>query len=279
MKINGVDIWLYRALLLDESYSGLFKYPTREAVRFTDYAEVDGITCDLRKFETRPRTVTLSFLLMHSGGIDSFRASQRNFCNLIEFNSHCALEFDFGLTHMTYYQGVQVGDVYNQYVPALGGTVVRASFIEPEFPVNSSVLSGVGGVPFRGVASINGADFADFGVCLNPESSNIGLIYPEKKGVFTDGVSYYFHERKKKSADITLNVTVHGQTKTDFATNYQAFYNQFARNGLQKLYFKEIGREIDVFYKDCTMCDAHVSNSRIAVKMHLKFAVPIVPTI
>lgn len=279
MKINGVDIWLYRALLLDESYSGLFKYPTREAVRYTDYAEVDGIRCDLRKFETRQRSVTLSFLLMHSGGIDSFRAANAGFRDVISFNSHCTLEFDFGLTYMMYYHGIQVGDVYNQYVPSIGGTVVRASFIEPEFPVDSSILSGVGGVPFRRAASINGNDFADFGVCLNPESSNIGLVYPDKKDVFTDGVTYYFNERKNKSTDITLDVTIHGRTKLDFATNYQAFYNQFARNGLQKLYFKEIGREIDVFYKDCTLCDAHVSNSRIAVKMHLKFEVPIVPTI
>jgi hypothetical protein len=60
--IDGKDIGsLWGMGLLMGSFDGLFMYPKRKAVRFTDFAEVDGIRPDLRRFETESRGGCVEF--------------------------------------------------------------------------------------------------------------------------------------------------------------------------------------------------------------------------
>lgn len=251
MTIDGTNIYVaYGAELLDGSMSSVLTYPTRKAVNYTNYAEVNGITPDLRRFETEPRTVTLQFGIIHNTAAE-FPTKHAAFFNMIKAPGYRTMVFDGGLTLRLRYAST------SNYAPTTidgrGGTKFSMSFAEDDCCISPSVVTGGQAArAARGWYKIDGTDFAAFGVTPDRALGSV-LAYPSVKPPFTDGRQYYTDVVKEAHKEISLPLAMCADSQAAFIQNWQAFFNAWAKTGIRRLYVRETGgTEYEAYYKGCS---------------------------
>lgn len=256
MTIDGKDIGtMWDMVLLKDSFSSLLRYPRRKAVRYTSYAEVDGIHPDLRKFETEPRQVSLTFMIRHTSEAE-FYNKYEDFFKTINDSGYHAFDLDNGLVYKLRYDKTQSFKPMGLYNTGESATSFIINFIEDETAIDSHIGTPSGGIPLKGWYSINGVDFGDFGVHPDGEVGEV-LKYPDAKEPFTDGEEYNLSIRRLRHKEVTIPVWMHADSKAEFMQNYQAFYNAFATSGKLSLYIKEINATTFCYYMECSAFKVH----------------------
>jgi hypothetical protein len=273
MTIDGKDTQaMWNMALLKGSFSSLFKYPKRKAVRFTNFAEVDGITPDLRKFETESRQVSLIFMIKHSSESD-FYAKYNDFFETVNGSGYHLFNLENGLIHKFRYNKTQLFKPVKLFNAGGGATSFTMEFLEDETAIGNSVITPYGGIPLKGWYRVDGVDFGDFGV--HPDGK-IGeaLRYPDAKDSFTDGRVYDLSVRRLKHKEVTIPLWIHADSKSEFVNNYQAFYNAFSRPGKQSLYIREIKETTYCYYMECTAFKI-LWGKRPGARFSLKLCIPV----
>ena len=272
--IDGKNILsTWKMALLAGSYDSLFKYPKRTTVKYTNYAEVDGINPLLSKFETEPRRVSLNFMIRHNSQSE-FWGLYNNFCNEMMSDGYRTMNLENGLTYELRYDKMQRARAIRMFDYSDGATSFTIDFIEDTTAIKPSVVNPVGGVRLKGMFVVDGRDFGDFGIHPDGDIGEV-LRLADVKDRFFDGREYYVADSKLKHRELTLNFWMLSASKSEFVHNYQAFYNAFAKTGKQSLYSKEADGTTDVYYMDCTSYKVLWSDSP-AAKFGIKFCVPVV---
>ena len=275
MTIDGRDILsTWGVTLLEDSYSGLFKYPTRTNVSYTNYAERDGITPDLRKIEFQSKSVPLKFLMEHKTEDDFWKKYQTFYSDMTSVG-YRVMNLENGLIHKLRYDKTASYDSPNLFNWSNTVTSFTLNFIEDKNSIPATA-EPIGGVSLRGVYGINGRDFGEFGIHPDGEIGSM-LHYPDVKEPFTDGQTYDLNTRRLKHKEITLPLWILANSKSEFINNYSAFFNQFNRTGKQSLYIKEIGGTTYAYYTECPSYTVHWNNNgQIGAKFSIKIVVPVV---
>ncbi len=259
--------------LLKDSFSSLFKYPKRKSINYTNYAETDGITADLRKFETESRQVTLIFMIKHSSEND-FYNKYEDFFETINDAGYHTFNLENGLIYKFRYDKTQSFTPVRLFNVSDGATSFTINFIEDEIAIDRGITTPSGGIPLKDWYKINGIDFGDFGVHPDGKIGEV-LKYPDAKDSFTDERVYYLNIRRLKHKEVIIPLWIHADSKTEFIRNYQAFYNVFAEAGKLSLYIKEIGATTYCYYLDCTSYSMNWSD-KPGAHFSIKLAIPIV---
>jgi len=269
-SINTATMW--NMGLLKGSYGSLLKYPKRKEVKYANYAERDGITPDLRKFEIEPRQVSLIFFIRHSSE-NEFRSIYDDFFMTVNDYGYHTFDLENGLTYQFRYDKTQSFKSIKLF-NAAGGTSFTMNFIEDETSINNAVIIPTGGIDLKGMYIVDGVDFGDFGV--HPHGS-IGeaLKYPDAKDAFTDGQTYSLNTRRIKHKEVTIPFWLHANSRVEFIHNYQAFYNAFAKTGTRLLYIKEIDVATSCYYQDCTSFNVTWNETPTAT-FSIKLCIPVV---
>lgn len=251
MTIDGKDIrTMWDMILLKDSFNSLLQYPKRKAVRYTNYAEVDGIHPDLRKFETESRQVSLVFMIKHASEAE-FYDKYEDFFNTINDSGYHTFDPDNGLIYKLRYDKTQSFKPIGLCNAGEGSTSFTISFMEDATAIDGQIGAPSGGIPLKGWYSIDGVDFGDFGVHPDGEIGEI-LKYPDAKEPFTDGEDYDLSVRRLKHKEVKISAWMRADSKAEFMQNYQAFYNAFAKPGRLSFYMKEINATTYCYYMECT---------------------------
>lgn len=259
--------------IITGSFDSLFKYPKRKTVNYTNYAERDGITSDLRKFETEPRRISLNFLMKHNSEAE-FRTRYNDFFQAVNDVDYRKFDLETGLIHTLRYDKTQKFVPIRLFNHGPAGTSFTMDFIEDNSAIDPTITVPSGNMPLKGSYIIDGRDFGEFGVHPEGEIGDV-LKYPDVKEPFFDGRTYNLDVRMLKHKEITLKFWMHADSKEEFVHNYQAFFNAFAKKGLQQLYIKEIAGTTEVYYMDCTSCKMHWGEKPGAF-FSLKLCIPVV---
>ena len=270
--IDGNSLSSWDIGVLAGSYDSLFKYPKRKAVKFTNYAERDGITPDLRKFETEARAVSINFIMKHNSESE-FHARYASFFNLVNGAGYHTFDFDTGLLYRLRYDKTQTFSPTRFFNAGPGATSFTMNFIEDKPAINSSVTSPIGGNPLSGWYRVDGIDFAAFGAHPNGSIGEV-LKYPDAKEPFDDGRDIHLDVRKTKHKEITIPLWIHAESKAAFIRNYQAFFNAFRKTGKRNLYIKEIGATTQVYYMECNTFNMHWG-SRVGAHFSIRLCIPV----
>jgi len=272
MTIDGINISYYGMTLLDKSYNSLLKYPTRKSVKFSNYAEKDGIIPDLRKIEFEPRQISLNFAVKHDD-YNNFKTKYENFISHITETGHRIIDFGDGLVYKLRY------DKTNSYnAPFIienrnGFATLTVNFIEDEFVI-PNIQNPVGGINLRGHYLIDGKDFGDFGIYPDGKTGEV-LKYPDTKQTFSDGLNIDTETIKLKQKDITIPLWMIAKTKTEFLNNYYAFFNAFNKKGKQMMYIKEIDAITYAYYLDCSNFTVSWDDFVFA-KLQIRVMIPVI---
>jgi len=273
MRIDGKDIYTtWGVILLEGSYSPLLKYPKRKAVKYSNYAERDGITPDLRKIEFEPKSVSLNFLIKHNS-VDEFWVKYQTFFADMTSVGYRTLDLENGLIFSLRFDKSTSHQSPKLYNAGQNITVFTLSFIEDNHSI-PKIYVPIGGNLLTGYYEINGIDFSSFGVHPDGEIGEV-LKYPDVKEPFTDGQTFDLNTRRLKHKDITISLWMLAESETEFINNYSAFFNQFNQKGKLSLYIKEIGGMTYCYYRDCTSYLVYWGK-RIGVKFSLALTIPVV---
>lgn len=272
--IDGKDIYkTWGIVLLKDSFNSLFKYPKRKAINYTNYAERDGIVADLRKFETEPKTVSLIFFFKTDFESAFYDIYNRFLSDMNDFG-YRTMDFGTGMVHQLRYdktQNYSSPKLFYNNVEKFGRFTMN--FIEDTPAINSGIIPS-GGIPLKGLYTVDGVDFGDFGVHQDGEIGEI-LKYPDVKPPFDDGRSYHLDARIISHKEVTIKLWMHADSQSEFVRNYQAFYNAFAKPGLRRLYIKEINGTTEAYYTDCSSYTINWGNS-VGAKFSIKLVIPVV---
>lgn len=255
------------------SFDSLFKYPKRKTINYTNYAERDGITPDVRKFETESRQISLNFLMKHNSEAE-FRSRYNDFFQTVNDVEYRKFDLETGLIHTLRYDKTQKFQPIQLFNYSPSGTSFTMTFIEDDLAIDPAIIVPSGGIPLIGSYIIDGRDFGEFGVHPEGEIGDV-LQYPDVKNPFFDGRTYNLDVRMLKHKEVTLKFWMLADSKEEFVHNYQAFYNAFSKKGLQKLYIKEISGTTEVYYMDCTSFKMHWGEKPGAF-FSLKLCIPVV---
>ena len=262
--------------------NALLRYPTREAVRYTNFAEVDGIHADLRKAKFQRRRVNLKVFMLARGATE-FHAKRKAFLDAISRKVGQWVTLDFGLGYSSQWQLISHTNT-EAYRVLSGGTqgfFMTVNIEEYNFPrFLGSILGGtdpiapipVAWVP-RGEMSINGRDIADFGAAMDYAYSGSTVITAESKEAFDDGLIITYNQ-KKKSLDLSLNLWLVSDSFDTLITNWKALYMALTGSGLQTITIRERGLTSKVFYRDCTAAEGYFSGRTKGIRLQLKVTAP-----
>lgn len=272
MTIDGKDIYAeWGCTLLEGSFDSLLRYPRRKSVRYRDWAEADGIEPDLTVVEFEPKTVRLSFL-MEAGTLKTFRSRYRKF--IADLSAPGYREFDL-IPGMTNRMRFDAGSSCERPVPFNAGkniSVLEISFIEDNQAIFPATPSG--GIGPRGQYSINGMDFADFGIGVDDDQEDI-LKYPAMKTPFTDGRVTDLSTVKIRHKEIRLSLWMLAGSVEEYLNNHRAFFAQLSGVGAQDLYINTPGIFTRVYYTDCPSYSVEVWDERqIATRFSVSLVIP-----
>ena len=272
--IDGKNIRnTWNMALLTGSYDSLFRYPKRKTVKHTNYAETDGIQPDLRRFETEPRKVSLNFMIKHRSESEFFNIHNDFFQTMIA-PGYRTFNLENGLVYELRYDKTQKMRSIRLFDYGDGGTTFTMDFIEDGTVINQSIVSPTGGIRLKGMYAVDGRDFGDFGIHPDGDIGEV-LRYPDVKDAFFDGRDYHLDTRMLRHKEITIKLWMLSNSQQEFAHNYQAFYNSFAKTGKQYLYIREIGGTTEVYYMDCSAFKVHWGD-RPSAKFSIKLCIPVV---
>lgn len=271
MNIDGKDLSIWGAVLLEGSYNSLFKYPKRKPVAYRNYADRDGITPDLRRVEYEPKQVALNFLIKHKT-TDEFWSKYQSFFSDMIATGYRVMDLGNGLIHTLRYDKTTKLEPIRLF-NSDGATGFTLNFLEDNHSI-PDIQIPTGGISLKGRYEVNGIDFGDFGIHPDGEIGNV-LRYPDVKEPFANGKEYDLGTRRLKHKEITIPLWMLANSKKEFITNYSAFFQQFNRTGEQSLYIKEIGGTTYAYYVDCPSYTVHWG-SRFGAKFSIKIIVPVV---
>lgn len=273
MTIDGKDIGAtWNMCLVKDSFNSLLKYPKRMAARYTNYAERDGITPDLRRFETEPRQVSLVFFITHSSESE-FRALYDDFFAAVNDSGYHMFDFGIGLSYKFRYDRTRSMRMMKPY-SVNGGTVISMEYMEDAASINERVKIAIGGIELKGMYSVGGVDFGDFGIHPDGTVGEV-LKYADAKEAFSDGRVYNLNTRRLRHKEITIPLWMYSVTQAEFINNYQAFYNAFAKSGSQSVYIREIDAVVESYYLECTTYKVNWG-SRVTARFSIKLCIPVV---
>ncbi len=273
MTIDGKNLLsTWGITLLDGSFGNLFKYPKRKTVQYSNYAERDGITPDLRKIEYEPKNVTLDFMMKHSS-VDEFWDKYSRFFTEMTTVGYRSMDLENGLIHTLRYDKTSRYESPRLFNAGPSATSFALNFIEDKNAI-PQIESPTGGINLRGSYEINGMDFGLFGVHPDGEIGEM-LKYPNIKTPFTNGREYDLETRRLMHKEITIPLWMVAESKDEFITNYSAFFQQFNKPGKQSLYINEIGGVTYAYYTDCPSYTISWGG-RIGAKFSISFVVPVV---
>lgn len=273
-SIDGNDLKKWNVTLLKDSFSSLLKYPKRTSINYTNYAERDGITADLRKFETESRDVSLRFFIeanTHSEFLTRYDAFFYDM-NAVGYRS---FDFDTGLIHNMRYNNTSSYNaprLFYDNVNKFGDFTMN--FIEDDYPVNSLITTPTNAISLNGLYIIDGVDFGSFGIHQDGKIGEI-LKYPDVKSPFFDGREYNLESRMLSYKEVTIPLWMIAYSKEEFIQNYQAFYNALAKPGLRHLFIKEINGTTEIYYTECSSYTITWKET-IGVRFSIKFIIPVV---
>lgn len=282
--LDGQSLYAtYGALLAEDTIGALLRYPTRETVRQTAFAEVHGIQADLRHFRVQRRRVTLSFMLL-ADGEGGLKARREALASELKQGGWHTLDAGLGISHRLRFVAMPSFLIHRPVAEGLTGASLTVTMEEEAFPAQADALPvpPAFGVP-RGIASIDGVDFAQFGASLDADFAGATCAAPEVKDPFDDGRMCYVTgaPTRNKAADWVLYVDLVAPDCSTFVSNWAALYAAFAKPDLHRLQLREQGERIlmpapDVFYRDCTACTATVGTNGFGLKMQIKVTAPVV---
>jgi hypothetical protein len=279
MTIHGINISYWGVALLRDSFSSLFKYPKRKAVKYSNYAEQDGIIPDLRKYETESRTVSLKFFI-RADTESEFISRYNDFCGALNGLGNC--EFDFGFCYgndqyLKFFlrydrtQSLRTPGLF--YDNTLKYGIFTTDFIE-DTPSADTGASAICGMALTGLYRVDGTDFGDFGVHTNGSIGEV-LKYADAKPPFDDGREKHFGTRNLKHKEVTIPLWIHAGSQSVFIQNWQAFYGAFARPGMRSLHIREVDATVDCYYADCPSYTIKWG-SRVGAFFSIKIVIPAV---
>ncbi len=280
--LDGQSLYAtYGALLAEDAIGALLRYPTRETVRQTAFAEVHGIQADLRHFCVQRRRVTLSFMLLAEGE-GGLKARREALASALKQDGWHTLDAGLGISHRLRFVAMPSFLIHRPVVEGLTGASLTVTMEEEAFPAQAGALPvpPAFGVP-RGIASIDGVDFAQFGASLDADFAGATCAAPEVKDPFDDGRKLYVDRPSNKASDWVLYVDLAAHDRATFVNNWAALYAAFAKPDTRSLSLREQGQNIampapSIFYRDCTACTATVGTNGFGLKMQIKVTAPVV---
>ena len=280
--LDGQSLYAtYGALLAEDAIGALLRYPTRETVRQTAFAEVHGIQADLRHFRVQRRRVTLSFMLL-ADGEDGLKARREALASALKQGGWHTLDAGLGISHRLRFVAMPSFLIHRPGMEGLTGASLTVTMEEEAFPAQADALPvpPAFGVP-RGIAAIDGVDFAQFGASLDADFAGATCAAPEVKDPFDDGRKLYVDHPRNKAAEWVLYVDLVAHDRATFVNNWAALYAAFAKPDLRSLSLREQGESIlmpapSIFYRDCTACTATVGTNGFGLKMQIKVTAPVV---
>ena len=267
----------FGATLSPDSIGNLLKYPTREAVRQTDFAESHGIQVDLRSFRLQRRRIPLAFQVSSEGGVD-LRGRLKAFTDALSAPGWRAFDFGLNVPFSLRYVSTQSLSIHGPSPLDSNGATVVVTMEEGTFPLSAQTSYTVLGprtIPHtpRGEAAIRGVDIGQYGASLDDVYIGAAAAPAELKAPYNDGRTLHLDAPRRKSADWTLYIDLAAPTLDHFIHNWSALYNAIAAPGTFPLYLRERGTTSEVFYRDCTACTA-IFGTWHAAKMQIKVTCP-----
>lgn len=276
--MDGHDLYsTFGVILSPDSIGNLLKYPTREALRQTDFAESHGIQADLRQFRVQRRRIQLAFQVFGEGDAD-LRMRLKAFTDALSAPGWRAFDFGLNIPLSLRYVSTQSLIIHSSSQHGSNGATVAVTMEEEAFPLSartSYTVLGPRTIPHtpRGEAAIRGIDIAEYGASLDAAYTGATAALADLKEPFNDGRKLHLDEVRRKSADWTLHIDIAAPSKDDFLYNWRALYNAIAAPGTFSLYLRERNATSEVFYRDCTACTA-IFGTGYAAKMQIKVTCP-----
>lgn len=276
--IDGRNIYdAFGATLSPDSFGNILKYPAREAVHQTDFAESHGIQVDLRSFRLQRRRIPLTFYLNGSGEAD-LRMRLKAFADALSAPGWRAFDFGLNVPFSLRYVSTQSLSIHGSSPLDSNGATVVVTMEEGTFPLSartSYTVLGPRTIPHtpRGEAAIRGVDIGQYGASLDAAYTGATVALADLKEPFNDGRKLHLDEPRRKSLDWTLYIDIAAPSLDDFMYNWSALYNAIAAPGTFPLYLRERGTTSEVFYRDCTACTA-IFGTWHAAKMQIKVTCP-----
>lgn len=267
----------FGATLSPDSIGNLLKYPTREAVRQTDFAEAHGIQVDLRSFRLQRRRIQLAFQVFGEGDAD-LRMRLKAFTDALSAPGWRAFDFGLNVPFSLRYVSTQSLSIHGPSLLDSNGATVVVTMEEGTFPLSPRTSYAVLEpriIPHtpRGEAAIRGVDIGQYGASLDAAYTGATVALADLKEPFNDGRRLHLDEPRRKSLDWTLYIDIAAPSLDDFMYNWKALYNTIAAPGTFPLYLRERNATSEVFYRDCTACTA-VFGTMYAAKMQIKVTCP-----
>lgn len=267
----------FGAALSPDSIGNLLKYPTREALRQTDFAESDGIQVDLRQFRVQRRRIQLAFQVFGEGDAD-LRMRLKAFTDALSAPGWRAFDFGLNIPLSLRYVSTQSIIIHGSSQHGSNGATVAVTMEEGTFPLSTRTSYAVLGprtIPHtpRGEAVIRGIDIAEYGASLDAAYTGATVALADLKEPFNDGRKLHLDEPRRKSLDWTLYIDIAAPLLDDFMYNWKALYNTIAAPDTFSLYLRERNATSEVFYRDCTACTA-IFGTGYAAKMQIKVTCP-----
>ena len=267
----------FGAALSPDSIGNLLKYPTREALHQTDFAESHGIQVDLRSFRLQRRRIPLAFQVFGEGDAD-LRMRLKAFTDALSAPGWRAFDFGLNVPFSLRYVSTQSLSIHGSSPLDSNGATVVVTMEEGTFPLSartSYTVLGPRTIPRtpRGEAAIRGVDIGQYGASLDAAYTGATVALADLKEPFNDGRKLHLDEPRRKSLDWTLYIDIAAPSLDDFMYNWKALYNTIAAPGTFPLYLRERDATSEVFYRDCTACTA-VFGTVYAAKMQIKVTCP-----
>ena len=274
MTIDGKDIYkTYGCRLSEGSLDDYLKYPKRKSVNYNNWAEANGIEPDLSTVEFESKTIKISFA-MESNSINDFWDKYKKIISDISAPGYRVFNLIPGLQKRLRFNAGN-SCTASPFNTDYGITEFELSLIEDDIsiPVLDPIYEGIA---LKGWFSINGIDFAKFGIASDDELDDI-LKYPAMKNPFTDGNTVDLSTIKTQHKEIKLSLWMIANNIEEFVNNYCSFFSQWNKTGTQSLYIKAIESTVQAYYTDCSAYSVEIwDDNHIAVRFTLSITIPVV---
>lgn len=251
MTIDGYNITALGCTLLGGSYNSfgnLLKYPKRSAVNYNDWAEENGIQPDLSEVKLEERKIQLYFGMQGVTQV-SMKNNYEGFYGLLSSAGYRTVNAIPGLTHKLRFSGVSGYILSKAFMSAENHAVLTVDFAEDAWGQTATPLQS--GVAPEGLLAINTIDFGGFGINLDDRLDDF-FKYPSLKTPFDDGRQRHLDLVRTQQKSIKLNLWMLADSPSEFVSNYLAFFNEWKKPGLQTLHVYPSGRDVGVYYSDCS---------------------------
>jgi hypothetical protein len=254
------------------SFGNLLKYPKRKGVSYNDWAERNGIQPDLSETDFEERKTALYFG-MQGATMAELTNHYEDFYEVLTATGYRTVNAIPGLTHKLRFTGASEFKPSKPFLSVGHHAVLTVDFTEDAW--GQTAAPAYSAAAPSGLLGINSIDFGNFGIGSDDRLDDF-FKYPSLKAPFDDGQKKYLDLVRTQHKSIRLNLWMLADSQALFVNNYLAFFNEWKKTGLQTLHVYPAGREVEVYYSDCSSFKVERwSVNRVCARFSIELVAPV----